>query len=79
MGFIRRLFEDIFCRRELTPKGECFYKYVFDQYDKKEVDEIEDYEDTILEIRDLMEEHLGFEATKEDAIDFLVAYYYETY
>ena len=79
MGFIRRLFENIFFKRELTPKGECFYKYVFDQYDNKEVDEIEDYEDTILEIRDLMEEHLGIEATKRDAIEFLVAYYDETY
>lgn len=76
MGFIKDWFYKHVFKRELTPKGECFFNYVKNLQNGSD-DMIEAYEEDIEMIRNLMEEESGLEFSKKDVLDLLDIYHQE--
>lgn len=75
-GLLKVLFNKYCIVRELTPKGEYFFKYIKDIRDNN-IDSIESYEDEIERIRSDIEKDFGVDFSRNDTLDLLDIYYKE--
>ena len=79
MGIINRIknwYYSKFCRRELTPYGECLRAYL-ERLENGSTDHIHAYDETILHVKNSLADRFGIEVDYMETVNLMSSYFSE--